>query len=363
MEILNNLIIRSARAGVLLQKPDGSMPEGKNGPHLDVMTGARNTAHWAITFLLAYKISGYKKFSESQKKFKVLISEKFLPGKGSFYHRNEPGKNRFNGLIGQVWSLEALIFGAKILNEKFFGDIAGTVFASHPFLPDRGLWQCVDIDGTPSSIEYTLNQQIWMATIACDLEIFMPRSMKLARCFLNKLFPKFKIRSSGRIRLGISKNLSETSKALIKRSLAPFYNRFAQQEKNIFDKEIGYHVFTLCGLAKLYLNFPENSFWESGKFYRALNFILSEEFSSSIKNNPYGFPYNVVGFEIPFVFNVFRDKFANRNDVLNLAKECFVTQYTNDYNYEDNLLNSNWDPMTLQLVCTGIPIVLITNIL
>ena len=54
---LYEIISLSASSALKLQRDDGSMPPGWNGPYRQQETPVRNTAHWLITFLKAYEIT------------------------------------------------------------------------------------------------------------------------------------------------------------------------------------------------------------------------------------------------------------------------------------------------------------------
>ncbi len=160
------LINKTALAGVNMQNSLGAMPAGKNGPHNHVMTPARNTGHWCITFLHAYQITQDNIFKEAAVKgLNYLLSNDLHPFKSAFWHRNHSGKNPYNGLIGQSWSIEALYYGWKILNYDHYYKIANNVFNQHYFDFELGLWHNLDLDGSKMQIELTLNQQIWFAAM------------------------------------------------------------------------------------------------------------------------------------------------------------------------------------------------------
>ena len=62
---LHEVIVSSASAALTLQRDDGSMPAGHNGPYYDPETPVRNTAHWLITFSRAYELSGAERFLDA----------------------------------------------------------------------------------------------------------------------------------------------------------------------------------------------------------------------------------------------------------------------------------------------------------
>jgi hypothetical protein len=138
---LYSLIIRSAEKGIKLQKKDGCMPEGNNGPWKFKDTPVRNTSHWLITFLTAYKLTKRKEFKSAAKKCAdYLISKKARPYNGPFFCCKDhlvPS----NGLIGQAWVIEALILAGIELKNPSYKKTAEEVFLMHPFDEKLGLWQ------------------------------------------------------------------------------------------------------------------------------------------------------------------------------------------------------------------------------
>ena len=48
---LYDLLVDTADRAIEIQRSDGSMPPGHNGPYYDPETPVRNTAHWSITFV------------------------------------------------------------------------------------------------------------------------------------------------------------------------------------------------------------------------------------------------------------------------------------------------------------------------
>jgi len=55
---LFTLLETSARRGIALQLPDGSMPAGHNGPWNRPETELRNTGNWLQVFGRAYDMAG-----------------------------------------------------------------------------------------------------------------------------------------------------------------------------------------------------------------------------------------------------------------------------------------------------------------
>ena len=177
---LNNLILEIAENSIKLQNENGSFLPGHNGPYYDSETPVRNSGHWLITFSKCYKLTNKSKYKDKVYQIaEYLTTEDVRPGGNSFYHRNKKGKDKCNGLIGQAWTIEALVEAAKILESEKYSLIAEEVFFKHSFNKECGLWNCLEIDGQILPIDSTFNHQLWFA--ACALLIKSKRSNEILR--------------------------------------------------------------------------------------------------------------------------------------------------------------------------------------
>lgn len=341
--LISNIVRKTADFGAQIQLSDGSMPPGRNGPHQHKMTPVRNTGHWAVLFSNRYKMTKKKKWEDVlRKSINYIISEKFHPLNGAFLERLEPHCTSTNGLIGQTWTLESINIAGTVLNDSKYSEIAKHVVRLHEFDSDLALWREIDIVGIPQNFCNTLNQQIWFMNQA--LEILPGSKMKKqADAFLNQLPNVSKIRRTGLFYTGIS---IPTRRKLdgIRRLRRDIIKNFQPDDR--LEIDIGYHVFTLTGLAMLYEKLPNHSYFQCHDFNKALEFAFSEEYFRSLEKNKYGYPYNVPGFELPFVWETFR-KFLPEESI-DVAIKCFVKQCTRYYSFKDpiNALHSQ-DPETL----------------
>ncbi|MBN1333181.1 MAG: hypothetical protein JW971_05410, partial [Synergistales bacterium] len=344
MDVRPEMIINTATQGLTLQNEDGSMPPGVNGPHSHVMTGARTTSHWAITFLLAFSYTKTNLFAEAGEKcLKVLLSPKYRPRTGSFWHRQHPGKNEYNGLIGQAWTMESLLYGYALLKEEVFLRTCREVFLLHKFNQDLGLWHCLGIQGNTEPIEYTLNQQIWMAAIGSLLSEHYPEMEEYPLLFLDKLSTYLMVNPTGYISLGISYH------SLLQRIKQKIKKPFLQQGITTLqdEKTVGYHVFSLCGLAIIFRHFPQHTFWECSQLQTALELIFTTKYENDISTNMFGYPYNVVGFEIPYILYSFNN-IMPYEESHELSRKVLAKQIHDHYDPENSMLNRNtMDPITL----------------
>lgn len=164
---LHNILCNSARKSLEFQDKEGYLSKGHNGPWGDVDTNVRTTAHWALTIFRAYEITGEEKFLYSAiRACDYLIRKEQRPYGYTFYCRtNRKGKNMCNGLIGQAWALEPLIFIGNHLNKSEYVDTAKKIIMHHKYNAKYHLWHNTEITGQVLGINNTLNQQIWFAAI------------------------------------------------------------------------------------------------------------------------------------------------------------------------------------------------------
>lgn len=346
---LNEIIISSATAALELQRANGSMPAGHNGPYHDPETPVRNTAHWLITFAKAYKISGDNRFLKAVREASnYLSSTEAHPYGYTFHNRTNPEKDKCNGLIGQAWAIEALAVGAQTLGIADLTYLGEQVFMLHPFDEIEGLWSSVEIDGTVVVLDPTLNHQIWFAAAGSLLSGAGATAIRrqITR-FLDTLPLNMSLYATGLIRHKIAKPHFIQNpghrirvKSLLKRAI------FGKQviETNHY-RAIGYHSFNLYGLSLLKQAWPEHTFWKSKLISNALDYIYSSEFLSALKDNKYGYPYNPPGLEIAFAIYVFSKHYGG--SINTHMTEWVFRQLSCSYDSDSSMMQLNTaDPAT-----------------
>ncbi|MCP5103491.1 MAG: hypothetical protein GY950_08940, partial [bacterium] len=166
---LYDLIAASAAGGLHLQKEDGSMPEGHNGPWRHPDTPVRTTAHWALLFFKAFLISGDGVFREAAlTACQYLVSDKAMVN-GYFFCRDAPGKDTTNNLIGQAWAVEPLAVIGNYFSDDRFITFAAAVIKKHRFDQRYFLWYRAGGTGHREQLSRTLNQQMMFAAMALHL--------------------------------------------------------------------------------------------------------------------------------------------------------------------------------------------------
>ena len=259
MKNIHQLIVKNAKQAEKKIRKDGSMSPGHNGPYKDKETPVRNTSHWLITFSKAYKITKEKKYRLAVKKLAdYLITISVRPHQASFHHRLSSKKDKCNGLIGQAWTIEALVEAGKVLKNSKYVKLATEVFLNHKFTAELGLWHRLEINGKTLSIDATLNHQIWFAASGTSLKNKAVQSQ--IRIFMNKLSSNMTILDNGLIFHPIvSVWQKQTFFFRMKTIIFGNYDKDKINEKLIY-KSAGYHAFNMYSLAILKTNFFKHKF-------------------------------------------------------------------------------------------------------
>ena len=148
--IFKDLLIESARKGIEIMDPDsGAFRPGENGPHKQVTTPVRNTAHWIKVLLYAYRSTGWSEFLQSAiKGLEYLLSDDVRPGGYTYINREYKNGDKCNGVIGQAWPIEALVDGYEVTGDCRYLNQALKIYSLHKFDSRIGLWVRCDVDGS-----------------------------------------------------------------------------------------------------------------------------------------------------------------------------------------------------------------------
>lgn len=335
------LSISSTRNALALQKEDGSMPAGCNGPYNDPETPVRNTAHWCITFLFAWEQTGDECLREAaEKAIEYLRSKTARPESGAFYCRNNPNKDKTNGLIGQAWAIEALFEAGLRLDRADILSLAADVYRMHPYERTEGGWQRIHLDGTPAGFDRTFNHQLWFCAIGALLASAGMSEFKLnVRDFISRLPYHMKLYPGGLIRHSNASFLLERTKDKVIGVLRLLRN--ARQYRALYIKSIGYHAFNTYAFALIDHALPDAGIAEIDSVRQAVYYLLSDEYAELIHASPYGFPYNPPGIETAYTLDTFIP------DSKQLADSWLECQLNETYNPSSGQLDlQSADPVT-----------------
>lgn len=323
---LHDLIVQSASAAIGQMDPaTGRMQAGHNGPYHDPETPVRTTSHWMVTFVAAYRISGDRSFLEAGRRAAMfLCSEEARPHGKTFYHRLNPRKDRCNGLVGQAWTIEALLESYETLDRPELRDLAQEVFELHVLEPALGVWHPVEIDGTVLDLDMTFNHQLWFAASAALMAHHgCNRAGTELDRFMECVDDRLTIARSGLIEhaLTMPSSLLQRGRQKVDR-----LRRSASRKRADFLRAVGYHAFNLYAFAMIYPHRPMHAFWRTGKFRKLLLYVDSAEYHAHISASKYGFPYNPPGFEVAMALETFKDmQSSGRRDwwVNEQLRQCY----------------------------------------
>lgn len=278
------------------------MPSGHNGPYYDIETPLRNTAHWLTFFSIVFKLTEDSSCKEiAQRLFSYIKSPSFPPQNFAYIHRQKPGKDGCNGVIGAAWLIEALLRYSKYVdNSSNALQLARSIAVTFPFDSKQGAWKIHDAHKGILGFDVTYNHQAWFAASLAELHSDYHRDVS---SFLNEsLKGAFRVRPVGRINHLIKLRGVRNQSIWVKYILSYYHN---QNKINL--KENGYHLYVLFAFARLKRCFPNHPIFSCEPFLHALNYVLSSDFSNGIEKSPYSFPYNAPGFELPLIVKTFSE--------------------------------------------------------
>lgn len=354
-----------------LDYPEKYLRPGHNGSYHDPETPVRNFGHWLITFAKCYEWTGEARFIQKVEELaEYLCSRESRPHGYSFHHRDNPNKDRCNGLVGQAWTFEALAEAGCVLEDERFGQLAEGVFFQHPFDYGLGLWRCLEIDGKELEFDSTFNHQLWFA--ACSSLIQSKREGEIKKRierFLACLKTNMTVLEDGLIYHPIEhlleahierkkrhgKEKARRGRLLrileaVRRDSGREKNRDGEESrkemrKRLLFKSIGYHSFNMYAFALLKNGLPDHPFWRSKTLDRMTDYMLSEVFENGLENNPFSYPYNPPGFELPYALSSLGQ--MSRERLLRICSTWVNRQMDRCYNGETRMMDRNTeDPVT-----------------
>lgn len=326
---------------------------GNNGPYNNIDTPIRNTAHWSIIYSYLYKTEKKDYYKKKAIEYANYICDQQCKN-GTIKCINDEKFDNINGLIGQAWVIESLVYVAKTFNIKKYYEVAKKVFFSQKYDEEKKLWIRVDTNGKEIDYDYTTNHQIWFIIAGNAINDYKT-DLKIKKIcdevFLNIFDNHFDIHKSGLIKhyLKINNKRKKFSFWYIKKIIkyCSYKIGIRNPEYDLQMQEKGYHVFELFGysiLSKYYKNIINNT-----KIKRAFNYCIDIDKYNCILNydgfikgkyqiNKYSYGYNSPAFELPFIMKTFGQE--NDEKIVELLKiQKIITMENgkmikNNYDYE-----------------------------
>ncbi len=327
---VSELIVGSANAFLPEQGADGAFPSGHNGPYYDDELPLRNTAHVLILLLKAHELSGESRYRDAAlKALNYITADERRPMGATFWIRRNPRKDFSNGLIGQAWVIESLVYAARQLEDERLLAVAEEVFLLHPFDERLGRWQVVNVDGSYDPVDMTFNHQLWFAAAGGFLQESARVKAQVA-CFMDRLDVNLVTYPDGLIvhALGGGRHnrppLKRRLKQVVKSML--FERRGFAWQDPVINKAIGYHAFNTYAFGMLRNAIEDHAFWGSETFARILDFPLTDVYRNGLEYfapdpkhsgkalpfNRFGYPYNPPGIEMAYTVQCFRQHYGEK---------------------------------------------------
>ncbi|MBS0043584.1 hypothetical protein KFE26_14945 [Shewanella sp. M16] len=327
---------------------------GHNGPYKDEETFVRVYSHWLV-------ISSYLYFNTTDEKYKTfsyelinaLKSSNARPMGAAFFCRKNPQKDFSNGLMGQAWVMEALVYASKIFDDVSLMNLAVDLYEMHYFDTNCSLWRVLNVDGSYNDFDQTFNHQLWFAAIASKLN--SDRAKEDSKSFVNNILMNVELYQNGVIYhksmlFKFNVEAKNGISAVISYLLNKLYS--LRLKKSLYLKSVGYHGFNLVALCHLYSQFPNHKFFSSEKFKKIIGVIKSDKYISELVKSKYSYQYNPPGIEEAIALTNF-DAYLDINAAkIALFRHFSITGLSNsdvsdDFNtslsrlYELTLIN--WD--------------------
>ncbi|MCC9651539.1 hypothetical protein [Vibrio sp. MA64] len=337
---MRNEIIKLADVGLKLQHELGNMPSGKNGPHKHEMTPVRNTSHWLVTFSAAYYLTKKNEYKLAAGKCLTMIALFSVTDGAYSIHRFSKYGSAGNGLIGQMWVVEALLLSDYFLGCNKSAPVAKRILEQHTFCNKDRLWFESSYEKASKIPNNTLNQQIWVAGMWGLYSFVSGDAMnENVNKFVDGLLSSDNLKDGffplEAYQFGI---VNKFRRAIfkIKNKLTNGLKR--KDKKQILDKEVGYHSFCLVGLGYLALGgFRFNK--EQKEIIKRKVDEIDDKYESLVISSPYGSKYNVCGIEVCFFKSILPDVFQEKSSEVGerLFKNdvSMMFEYKNDgYDHE-----------------------------
>ena len=331
---LNTIIIKNAEHFL-----NNKTAPGHNGPYNDPETYVRTHAHLSILFFKAFKITKNNKYKkEAIRQINFLLLKEARPYNSTFHYRNKKGKDKCNGLIGQAWSIEALMIAYENTKDIKYKNLAKQAFHYINYHNFLSYWKKREINGKELFLDLTFNHQLWFAAASSLISNSKKDTIgKEINKFMDELENNLHIHKNGLIRHFIYPQIITPLNFLMNNT----------SKKYLYTKEASYHSFNLYAFAILKQRFPSHKFWRSKKFKKLTQYAISKEHLKIAEKNKYGFSYNPSGIETAFFIYTFKEQFNKPSKMIKIALE---KQFRRNLNTKTlTLTEKTSDPNTLAL--------------
>ena len=334
-------------------EPQGVLfPGGRNGPHFDLESPIRNSSHALSAMSIAFRLTEDRRFEESGRRLAdFILSADGFSANGIHLHRQRPGKDCCNGVIGPAWVIEALALAGRLLGHVGARARAKELSEAQPFSQKAALWERRDPCGGRARVDRTLNHQ---ASFATSIQLALDETHPNVCRFLDHLAAGgLRVDASGQIVHHVPRNdeVQNWARGQMERILRAGANsnhvdRIRRRDlTDRHKRDTGYHIYSLFTLARLYGHTRDHPLWQSTSFTRALALPLEPAWIEALDENRYAYPYNGPGLELPLVAVTFGERFPG---LWNAASHALKKQVALTWDFESKAFTrGSEDPLTL----------------
>lgn len=303
---------------------------GHNGPYGHRDTPARNTAHWCITYGYLWKEFGepaYYRISRKLADYLVKLQSESVSGAVQCMY--DSSYNHINGLMGQAWVIEALVYFYSISKDQTYLDCAEKIFRTPQYNHSLHMWEMIELDGRNIGPDYVFNHQLWFAASGSLIleQGSFPWLRALLTDYLDGCMTHLQVHRNGLIRhygdlpLSLASRVKGQLKRAVKLTVFRSRRRRDPDRYDVDGFERGYHLFNLYAFAILEKNFGSHALYSSKAFLAALDYgrrtdVNNDFFNvanvikncSNVTMNRYAYAYNSPAFEYPYIYHTFGDE-------------------------------------------------------
>jgi GT2 family glycosyltransferase len=345
----------------------GHAIEGHNGPHGHLDTPVRNTAHYLIIYAYLFDTTNETRYKDiCIKFFDYLIEVQNKSISGAIQCMSTDKFDHLNGLIGQAWVIESLVYYYEKFKDKRSLEVAKNIFYSQNYDYELHLWRRIELDGKDIGIDNAYNHQVMFAACSSKLSNYCsdPKIHNIIYDFINHTERDFNIYNSGLLKHSININSPEVKsikrKKIIKLCLTPL----KLFDAKLFDPkyiERAYHIFDIYCFSILREQFEDSSIFSSNKYKKAVKYALDIDkynkengvYKHLKKNksfNIYSYSYNSPVFEFPYVQHINGEYDEDMNDRLyNIQKQLMLDDNIKLFS-KNNPDIETWNAKTYELI-------------
>ena len=338
----------------------GYADAGHNGPHGHKDTPVRNTSHYLVIYSYLYKKTNDEKYRLICEKFADYIcKESDKTSNGAVQCMTTDRFDHLNGLIGQGWAIEGLLYYYEISKNEKYLNYASKIFYSQKYDYNIHLWHRIEIDGKDIGIDKTYNHNIWFA--ACAAKILDFKEDKELEKILDDLLiagadRDFRIYSNGLLKHSVNFEQVDKEKLSIKEIIKFFLYPLRQYDLKKLDTkymEKAYHIFDFYGFCILEERFPNYKLFSSQNYSKAKEYAsnykkLNKEYGvqRAIKKNAntfnmYSYSYNSMAFEYPYVSCFLNlDNKEIFNELFEIQKKLMFEEKTKEFTKNNPDINT-----------------------